>query len=247
MKKILLTAGAAVLVFLAVLIWQLPASWLRSYLPKQVVCADLAGTAWNGQCVALVFNGQAIGDVTWDVSPLKALTGRVVGDVAVTRVNAAVTATLALAFSGDGELTNFKARLPLEPGLAPGVPNNLSGEITLDFQRIVMTQRWPTELRGLASARNLSRLDGGGFALGNYDLKFDGVAAEDGSHTGQLADRGGPLAVRGTIKLTREPGYEVTGTVAARAEAAASLRRQLELLGAPNARGEREFSVAGAL
>ncbi len=245
MKKAGLTMGAALLVFVGVLVWQFPASWARGFLPTSITCTELAGSLWNGQCTELVAQGVAVGDVTWNVSAWRALTGKLVGEVSVTRANAAVKSNLAMSFAGDGELLNLQARLPLDPAVMPQLPPYLRGDVALDFQKIVLQQAWPTELRGTVSARDLRRTDGAQFQLGNYDLVFDGVAQPDGALQGQLQDRGGPLAVRGTLQLTREPGYEISGLVAARAEAPAQLRQQLEFLGAPNAAGEREFSLAG--
>lgn len=245
MKKVGLTIGAALLVFVGVLVWQFPAAWARGFLPASITCVDMAGSLWNGQCTGLAANGVNVGDVTWDISAWRALTGKVVGDVAVTRADAAIQSSVALSFAGAGELTNLRARLPLDPATLPQLPAYLRGDVSLDFQKAVIADAWPQELRGTISARELRRTDGAQFRLGSYDLVFDGAVQPDGSLLGQLQDRGGPLAVRGTLKLTREPGYEVSGLVSARAEAPPQLRQQLEFLGAPNAAGEREFSLAG--
>jgi general secretion pathway protein N len=246
MKKAILTFGAALVVFLAVLVWQFPAGWARDFLPKNVACADFAGTLWSGQCMGLVLNGSAVGDLTWNLSPWRAIAGKAVGNVAVTRADLAMTSDIALSFAGNGTLSNFKARLPLDPAVLPQLPAYLRGDVTADFAKIVIASRWPAELVGTLNVRELRRLDGAQFRLGDYDLNFDGAVAPDGSLIGQLQDRGGPLAVRGTLKLTREPGYEVSGLVGARAEAPQQLRQQLEFLGPPNSSGEREFSLAGS-
>jgi hypothetical protein len=62
---------------------------------------------------------------------------------------------------------------------------------------------------------------------------------------GDLTDLGGPLAVRGTLRLTNQPGYVLEGQVAARADAAPELVSNLQFLGTPDASGRRPFSIAG--
>jgi hypothetical protein len=247
MKKGALTVGVALLAFLGILLWQLPASWLKSFLPNNIACADLAGTAWNGQCVGLALQSRPIGDVTWDISAWRLLTGRIAGDIAVARGTSVANATVSLSFSGDGEIENLKATVPIDPAVVPGVPNYLLGTVQADLATIAIDQRKLKDLRGTIAVRDLRRTDGARFALGNYDVTFQNAPLADGSIEGKLVDRGGPLAVNGTIKLTPEPGYEVSGVVTARGEAPESLRRQLEFLGPADAAGARQFSLAGTM
>jgi hypothetical protein len=62
---------------------------------------------------------------------------------------------------------------------------------------------------------------------------------------GQIRDLGGPLSVTGTLKLTRQGGYEVEGLVAARADAPPELINNMRFLGSPDATGRRPFSLSG--
>ncbi len=247
MKRAGLTISLALVVFIAVLIAYLPVSWLRSYLPANVTCQDLAGSVWDGQCLGLGVAQAQLGDVSWDISGWRALTGRLVGQVSIARRDAAATADVSVSLGGDGELTNLKARLPIDPSLAAAIPANYRGDVLLDFARVAFAKQRLTTLKGVASVRGLRQVGAQPMNLGSYDATFDSTAAQDGSLTGTLADRGGPLALAGTIKITSEPGYELNGTVTARAEAAPGLRRQIEFLGMPDASGARPFSVAGTL
>ena len=58
---------------------------------------------------------------------------------------------------------------------------------------------------------------------------------------------GGPLAVQGTLRLTRQPGYVLEGQVAPRDGAPPELIGNLQLLGTPDGLGRRPFSIAGTL
>ena len=75
-----LTIIACVAVFLAVLFFYLPASWFRGALPAQVTCRQLGGSLWHGECLGFGFQGAAIGDATWNISPGRVFTGRLQGD-----------------------------------------------------------------------------------------------------------------------------------------------------------------------
>ena len=66
-----------------------------------------------------------------------------------------------------------------------------------------------------------------------------------GEPTGKLRDLDGPLAVEGTLRLTRQPGFELEGLVAPRAGAEPALINNIRYLGSPDATGRRPFSVAG--
>jgi hypothetical protein len=65
---------------------------------------------------------------------------------------------------------------------------------------------------------------------------------------GTLSDiGGGPLAVNGTIDIKKDRSYLVNGFVATRPGAPSDMARQLEILGAPDAQGRREFGFEGSM
>ena len=47
MKRVLLISLLAILAFATILIVRFPASWLSGFLPPEVACGELSGTAWN--------------------------------------------------------------------------------------------------------------------------------------------------------------------------------------------------------
>ncbi|MCB1623381.1 MAG: type II secretion system protein N [Pseudomonadales bacterium] len=246
MKRIGLTIAASFVVFTIVLAFNLPAAWVRSFLPAAVNCGQLSGSVWRGSCAPLTLQGSLpIGTLTWDLSPWRVVTGKLVGPVNLARGELAVSAVLALGLSGDGEISALTARLPLDAAVLPIVPANIRGSMTLDFSKLVLSDGKPIELHGVVEGRNLREVGARPMALGSYSLTFDGPAAADGSLTGQLVDLGGPLAVRGTVRLTMPSGYLIQGTAAARAQAPPQLQRQLEILGPADADGMRQFALEG--
>ena len=78
-RTLVLTIIAGLVVFLGVLVLYLPASWFASALPAQLKCAELGGSIWRGECIGLVFQGNKLGDATWNFAPGKAFTRRLDG------------------------------------------------------------------------------------------------------------------------------------------------------------------------
>jgi general secretion pathway protein N len=99
-----------------------------------------------------------------------------------------------------------------------------------------------TAVQGRVEARDLEQRGNQQYRLGDYAVTFPGG---DGEPTGSLESIGGPLDVKGTLRLTREPGYSIDGTVATKPDVDPKLATQLEYLGSADGNGRRPFSVAG--
>ena len=244
--KILLTIAASLVVFAAVMLFNLPARWVSGLLPANISCGELSGTVWNGSCAPFAIQGlPPLGVLSWDLSPLSALTGRITGPATLANEQLQASADLALRWSGDGEISALKARLPLDPQLVPGLPPNTRGTTIVDVAKLVIAQGKLAELRGVIEARDLQDVGANAMSLGSYSLSFDGPVPDDGSLTGRLVDLVGPLAVGADLTVTAAPGYRIEGTVAVRPEAPDRLRRQLEILGPADAGGRRPFALEG--
>ncbi|HPF27362.1 MAG TPA: type II secretion system protein N [Steroidobacteraceae bacterium] len=246
MKRVGLTVAASLAVFVFVLLFNLPANWIRRWLPTSVGCGDLAGTVWRGECAAFsIGGGPPLGTLAWNISPWRIVIARAVGTVSLAGRDLAASASLALRFSGDGEISNLRLRLPLDPAIVSAVPANIRGVASADIRRLELRNGKLAALTGVVETSELRDVGSAAMPLGDYAVTFDGDVAADGSLTGELVDRGGPLSVRATLQLTPEPGYLLRGVVSARAEAAAHLQRQLEMLGPPDGNGQRQFALEG--
>ena len=137
-SSLILTLVAGTLVFLCVLVLYLPASWFASRLPPQMRCAELGGSIWQGECLGLTVQGNPIGDLTWNLAPLKAITGRLAGDVDVRGGALIARSNLDLGFDGAGELTGLDARVPLDPAFLKQFHRNQRGMVSAQFARVVL-------------------------------------------------------------------------------------------------------------
>ena len=137
---------------------------------------------------------------------------------------------------------NVLADFPLDPKLVPGLPPTLHGHAHVDLALLQMQHGIITQLQGRIEARDLKESSGTNTSLGSYLVTFPGGS---GDPIGQIRDLEGPLALEGTLHLTRQPGFELEGLIAARQGAPAELVNNLRFLGSPDASGRRQFSLSG--
>lgn len=238
--RIVLLAAAA---FAVMVLARLPASWV---VPRTGVfaCASADGSVWSGSCSGLNFGGTSLGDLAWDLAPLRLLTLTLAGHVVLARGPVTGSADLALRPGGRIELRNLVADLPLDPRQLPHLPPQLRGRVHTDLALVRIERGALAELKGRIEVHDLTQRTGHVTQLGSYALSFPGGGLEP---VGTLVDLGGPLAVQGTLRLTKEPRYVLAGTVAAREGAAPELVNDLGYLGSPDALGRRPFSIEGTL
>lgn len=240
---LILTLVAGTLVFLAVVVLYLPASWFASLLPPQARCASLGGSVWHGECLGLTFAGSKLGDATWNLSPLKALTGRLSGDVDLRGSAITGRSDLDLGFDGSGELTAVDARFPMDPGVAPQFPRDQRGLIVARFAKLVLDAGGaPRVLEGSVELHDFRQVSPRPLELGSYRLSFDGTQQPNGVSVGKLDDIGGPFGVDGTVTFTPPNNYVIQGFISGRTPQAQDIVREITLGAAPDASGRSEFT-----
>jgi general secretion pathway protein N len=241
MKRTLWITLLAVLAFAVILVARLPVRWVAGFLPKDVSCAELAGTVWTGSCSGLNARNVQLDSVTWDLRAAPLLTGKLAGHVELMRGSSFARGDIEATTSGDViTAQNLQADLPLDPTLIAQLPRNLTGVVRANLQSIRIEKQVITSVQGLVEAHDLVQ---GARVLGDYSLTFP--AADPSSEpVGELRSLSGPMDVEGTLRLTREPGFVLEGLVAPTAEAPPQLVKELAYLGAPDAQGRRPFSVA---
>jgi hypothetical protein len=241
MKRGISLGIAAAAAFLLFLIVRFPAQWASGALPQGIGCGELGGTLWSGTCAGLVVNGAALGDVGWTFHPLRLLTGRLSLDLSLRPPSGLARGRIERSLAGTITADNVHADLPLDRSLVGALPPGMHATVQADLASVRLRGKRIEAIRGQIDVRGLT--DGKGSLIGDYRLSFPGDPGAE--PVGRLSDLGGPLAVQGTVRLTREPGYLVEGTVAARAGATPSMLDGLRYLPAPDAQGRRPFSFEG--
>ena len=246
-RSLVLTVIAGLAVFLVVLALYMPASWFASRLPPQVSCKELGGSIWQGECIGLAVQGSNVGDATWNLAPLRALTGRLAGDVDVRGAVLNVRADVDTSFVGVGELRNVDLQLQLDPALLPQAPRGYRASVTAKLQRVeIAAGPAPRAVTGVIELHDLQQLHEQPPVLGSYQVTFDGSPPRNGALEGKLRDLGGPFAVDGTLTLSGGNSYLVHGFITGRtADAERIVHQQIALGAAPDASGRTEFSFEG--
>lgn len=246
-RTLVLTIIAGLVVFLGVLVLYLPASWFASMLPAQVKCAELGGSIWHGECIGLAFQGNKLGDATWNFAPGKAFARRLDGDIDVRGTAMNARADLDLGFNGTGELRNVTARFPLDPAFIAQLPRNQRGQLSADLKRVVLSSGTSvSSLLGTLELRDFRQVGARPLELGSYQVTFDGAAQTNGTVVGQLRDLGGPFAVTGTVTLSAPNSYLVEGFITGRTADAERLVSEITLGSPPDASGRSAFSFEGS-
>ena len=233
----------AVLVFAAVLIAHLPAAWVLPALRAELTCGNVSGSIWHGECDDARIRGVRLDQLAWRLHPGELLHGELAAELSATRDTAHAAGTILIGLHGPLRVRSLRARLPLEPSLLPALPPYITGSLAADVTRLEVARNGTVEqLQGTLTVRHL--VDGSGQVtpLGSFRITFP---ARPGEPVGQLRDLGGPLSLRGTLRLTAQPGYVLHARLAARSDASPSLLQALRYLGAPDEQGRRPFALAG--
>jgi hypothetical protein len=246
-SALLLTIAAGLAVFLVVLVFYLPASWISAALPPGVRCNELGGSVWHGECLGLSYQGAALGDATWNLAPSRAFTGRLAGDIEVRGSALNARADLDTSFSGVGELRGVALNAALDPALMPQLPAQQRGTLVARLARLELGPGpAPRAIDGTIELRDFQQVGAQPLDLGSYQVTFDGGAPHDGALVGKLKDLGGPYIVDGTVRLTPPNAYLVQGYITGRTADAERVVREITLGAMPDASGRSTFSFEGS-
>jgi general secretion pathway protein N len=246
MKKTWPLVALGIGAFLLFALVTLPASAVLSFFhPPGVTLSGVSGTVWKGRAQAVRSGNLHLGSVEWNLDVLALLTGKLGADVKVTRSDGFARGSIAM--SGTRvTMRGLNAALPLS-ALPPNVVQGWTGAATIKLQQLVLDDAWPVAATGTVEVADLVGPANRPIPMGGYKVAFPGGAAAEGLQ-GALSDTGsGPLAVNGTVDIKKDRSYVVKGLVAARPNAPSDMARQLEILGAPDAQGRREFGFEGSL
>ncbi len=231
-----------VLAVLVVILFTLPASMIKRFLPPAVAADDFSGTLWHGSAGTLAVNSRNVGAIEWRIHPASLLALTLSADLHWVKVG----------FVADGSIDVDR--------YAVTVRNAAGGGPIEDLSDIGITAGWHgtanfkfSELK-LAAAGGSTRLSSamgdvivsglaspqvaGGADLGGYALHVANAAIAPGADAAaELTDTGGPLEVEAAIHFsTKDNTGMLSGTIKERADVPPALRSQLDDLAQLHAR-----------
>jgi hypothetical protein len=243
MKRAIWLVLFGVLVFGAIVVARLPAGWIMPDASSGVSCSDVDGTIWSGTCSGLSVQREPLGDVSWDIHGMRLLAGKLNADLVLTRADGTSHGNFEIGLDKAITGSAIQADLPLEHSLIPQLDPELHGKLHANIDSVRVEKNLIRAIQGQIEARDLvNGVGSAAKALGSYSVTFP--AAPAGDPVGQIKDLGGPLSVKGTLKLTSNPpGFDVEGLVKPQPSAPADLVQTIQFLGRPDAEGFRPFGM----
>ncbi len=247
MKRILLFALLGLLLFGFFIVHQLPATYITSRLPGNVVLQGVEGSIWQGEAALLSVNNQPVGKLNWQWQLAPLLSGQwgyrleIAGD--------AVTGNTRVALGFDQQLTLSQLALEIDGAYLsvlaqPNRNMHLSGVFVIDSPEVAIKHNWPVSGSALILWQDAG-------LYGDLPMQFGALEAAvtmvEQQLVADLKDNGGALELDGTASLSPQREYQVDLRLRARAEANDNLRTSLKLLSAPDLTGRHRVVFHGGL
>lgn len=242
MKRIVISG---LLVFALFLLVTFPARVAyRWFSPADVTLSDLSGSIWNGTAAEGLAGGAYLRDIRWRIKPASLLNGKLTYETAASPASGSMNADVAIGLTGYLSLTNLNGSMPLDLAHDAFQQVGISGDLNLQFSKLVLENSLPIVAIGSVTIANLFSRDLSAGVLGVYRAEFRTSA---GNIAGTVEDVSGVLDIDGTITINPDRSYSLIGDVAARPGAPPSIERQLRFLGSADDRGMRQFRFEGRL
>ncbi|MEN9527854.1 MAG: Type secretion system protein [Pseudomonadota bacterium] len=233
-----------VLACLAGLVAWAPAAWLQPVLPDELVCTELNGTVWRGECrdaqrVDSFGTRTELGRLRWQLSAGSlfrlALEAKLDWQLQNSIANAEVRRKLSgawqvrdlrwesdyqsLSLLADRDLRRLWLLVPRSQGISLKIP---------------LASGNAKEIEQLSAELRFS-------AFGEHAL----IVRPDGS--GELRSSDGPLQLTGPLEWQRDGRYRLAVKIRVKPDADASLRNALASFGATNTQGDYDLTIDGSI
>lgn len=238
-------AALAVALFIILSIVRAPAALVVSALPPTVGMAGVSGTVWSGQTASLTVSlgdqRLALGQTTWQINPLKLLTGsaiKLTTDWGRQRAQAIVDVGF------DGSVTLTDSSLNLDVGwLRRVIPLYVAGVIDADIKRMTVSSSAVNDVAGrLVWTDAAWRANGGDILLGTYAVD---MSTSDDGVLGEVITLKGALNVTGNIRI-KGSEYELSLDLTGPAVRNEAFQQSIALMATPSGAGYR-IALTGTL
>ena len=238
-------AALAVALFIILSIVRAPAGLVVSVLPPTVGMAGVSGTVWSGQTanltVSLGDQRLALGQTSWQINPLKLLTGSAI-KLTTDWGRQRAQATVDVGF--DGSVTVTDSSLNLDVGwLRRVIPLYVAGVIDADIERMKVSSSAVKDVTGrLVWTDAAWRANGGDILLGTYAVD---MSTSDDGVLGEVITLKGALNVSGNIRINGSE-YELSLDLTGPAVRNEAFQQSIALMATPSGDGYR-IALTGTL
>lgn len=207
-----------------------------------VAMSGIQGTVWKGQAREFSTNGIYLRDLGWSLHPLRLFTGKAVYSVSGSPVSGFFDAIVAVQPDGTLAFENVSASLPLATLAQAGNVPGLSGNASLQLERLEIANGTATALDGSVAVAGLTIPQLGNIGLGGYRAEF---STQESGIVASVEDTDGVVDLAGRLEIRPDRSYAFLGRVIAKNGAPEQLQRQLRPLPVVNDRGQRELRLEG--
>jgi general secretion pathway protein N len=242
-RKRLVLAGIATFVIGLIITFPARVAY-QWFAPDDFKLSGINGSVWRGNAAQGTAGGVYLADVNWSFRPLGLLGGKLEFASSSKLASGFFDANVAVGIGGSLTLSDVAGALALDT-LADVLPlSGIEGDVSVQFEELVVENGLPVEATGTLSIGNLVSRYLSPTRLGDYEVEFQ---TQDDGILGSVESIRGVLELAGTIKLRRDRTYQFIGKVAATPAAPINIAQQLQLLGSPDAQGKRDFRIEGQL
>ncbi len=242
MKRLIIPG---VLIFFGVMLATFPARVAYQWFtPAEIRLSGITGSVWNGSAVEGIAGGAYVRNISWRFRPMSLLSGKLAFQTSSNPVSGSINTELAVSPGGNLTLSGLSGNVPLDLVHPAFQQSGIRGDITLQFETIVISNGIPVTAQGSVIVTDFFVPDLSSSRIGDFRADFQTI---DGLVVGTIEDMSGVLDVTGTINLSRDGLYSFIGQVAPTPATPSSIVNQLRFLGSANERGQHEFRFEGKL
>ncbi len=236
---------AGILFLLVLLLVTFPARVAyRWFAPPDLQLNGISGSVWSGTATEGLAAGAYIRDIGWKLRAAQLLTGKLAFRTTSSPASGSMATNVAVGLDGSLTLSGLSGSVPLDLVHEAFQQNGIGGDLSLQFDILVLENGVPVAATGSVTVANLVARDLSAGTLGDFRAKFQ---TSDNGITGAVDDISGVLDIAGVITVSPDRSYSLIGEVAAKPGAPLSIEQQLRYLGSPNERGLRPFRFEGQL
>lgn len=207
-----------------------------------VSVSNIQGTVWNGRAAEASLNGFYLHDIRWTFQPGAILSAALGFQLEARPVSGFIDTSLYAKSNGAIQLRELSASMPLGVLGSALQVSGLNGSASLQFERIEIDDSTLLAADGTLTVGNLSVPLIARDVLGGYRAEFSTQA--DGINA-SLEDTDNIMDLAASLVIRSDRSYDLNGLVVPTNSTPASLRQQMEFLGPPNERGQRQLRFGG--
>jgi len=240
-RNILLAAAVFVVSLVALLPARVAYHW---FAPPAVSLSGIEGTIWSGRASEGQVANLYVRDLRWDLRTLDLLRGRLMYRLSVDPAGGFLDVDAGVSLSGRLVLEN------VDGGVAIGALQQvistpgIEGNVHLQLDEVIIARGAPEVLQGTVGVTGLVARGLSQAPIGDFRVQF---ATTPEGIVGSVEDIAAMLDIAGSIRVSADRAYVLSGLVAPTPTTPASVVDQLRFLGSANERGQREFRFEGRL